>query len=275
MYSINITTTSGRLSLCSATVWSLINQTFTPDAINIWISHEAYLADRGIQEIPAWVDYFNSLKNIIKIHYVKNTGPYRKIIPALREAHPEDVLIYGDDDVIYDSMWLETLIKAYIKNNGRHVVAARIRTKEKNILGFNKSYHLYGLSTTETNFSKGFIITGVGGCVIAKKHIRPELLELDDYLNLAPKTDDLWISKIIELSGTVVTSVPLAMNYVQEIKHENNALSHINVVANMRNTFLGRMSVKFYNRILGYLGYPLSNNDLCMNKIDSFFDKNN
>jgi len=273
MYSVNITTTSGRLNLCSATVWSLINQSVLPDNINIWISHEAYLADQGIQEVPAWIEYFNSFRDIIKVRYVKNTGPYRKIIPALRKANDDDVLIYGDDDVIYDSQWLKTLIDAYNKNKGHHVVAARVRKKERNIFGFYKSYHLYSLSLKEMDFVKDFIITGVGGCVIAKKNIKSEFLLMDDYLDVAPKTDDLWISKIIELSGTTVTSVPAAMDFVQEIKHENDALSHTNVVSNMKNSLLGKMSVKVYNRLLGYFGFSLSNNDICMKKVDSYFFK--
>ena len=42
---LNLTTTCGRLDLCSATLWSLVNQSLVPDQINLWISKEPYMAD--------------------------------------------------------------------------------------------------------------------------------------------------------------------------------------------------------------------------------------
>lgn len=271
MYSINLTTTRGRLELCSATVWSLIHQSFTPDNITIWVSREPYMADEGISDNPDWMKEINKIKDIVKIVHVKNTGPYRKIIPALRAAQQGDVLIYADDDVIYGSLWLETLLRTYHKHREQNVIAARIRVKDKNVLGFEKSYNHYKICTTETDFTRDFIITGVGGCVIAKQHIRQDLIDIEDYMLVAPKTDDLWISKIIELSGTVVTCSPETMNHVLEINHSNNALSHTNTIIPMHRTLLRKVIVKIYYLTLGYFGFAISNNDAAMKKINKFF----
>ena len=49
---LNLTTTCGRLDLCSATLWSLVNQSLVPDQINLWISKEPYMADEGIKTLP-------------------------------------------------------------------------------------------------------------------------------------------------------------------------------------------------------------------------------
>lgn len=272
MYILNLTTIRGRLDLCSATIWSLLQQEFTPDQINIWISRDPYMADEGIIETPEWVTQFNNIKDIIKVHYVRNTGPYRKIIPALQSANESDILIYADDDVIYAKHWLKKLIHCYHQNNDKFVVAARIKPRKKNIFGQFQSYNMLDICHQQQKTDRDFIITGVGGCVLAKKHINPQLLALEDYLSLAPRTDDLWISKIIELSGTSAFSCPEALIEVQEIVHGNNALSHTNTLVT-KGGILHKIYQKTHQKIAGYLGAPLSNNDKSMKKIEAFFSK--
>lgn len=135
MLVVNLTTTSGRLDLCAVTLWSLIHQELLPDRIDLYISNDAYMADSGIDNLPEWYDKLNNIKKIIHIKYVENTGPYRKIFPALAECAQDDILVYADDDVVYGRYWLETLVSAFNKFNGEAVVAARVRIKNKNFLG--------------------------------------------------------------------------------------------------------------------------------------------
>jgi len=47
-----------------------------------------------------------------------NTGPYRKLIPALREAEPDDLIVTADDDIFSGRDWLQGLIKAYVQPRG-------------------------------------------------------------------------------------------------------------------------------------------------------------
>lgn len=44
-----------------------------PDRINLWISHEAYMADQGIKCIPEWVNELNKINDIVSVHFVENT----------------------------------------------------------------------------------------------------------------------------------------------------------------------------------------------------------
>ena len=50
MLTVNLTTTHSRLHLCSATVWSLMNQSLKPDFIVLWVSRDSYLSDEGISK---------------------------------------------------------------------------------------------------------------------------------------------------------------------------------------------------------------------------------
>lgn len=271
MISVNLTTTSSRLGLCSATIWSLIHQSTRPDKICLWISHEAYLSDEGIKTIPNWVDELNNISDIIEVKFVKNTGPYRKIINAIKLSNHSDILIYADDDVIYGDMWLETLLNAFYKEGSKLAIASRVRVVKRNIFGLMQSYSRYRICKTTIEFSSDYIITGVGGCVLTKGMISEALINNDDYLFLAPKTDDIWISKILELSGTVVKSCPKALGYVDEIDHKNNALNLSNTYQIKKSNLIFRFINKILQIFLSYFGLQRTNNDISIKKISLYF----
>lgn len=270
---LNLTTTCGRLDLCSATLWSLVNQSLVPDQINLWISKEAYMADEGIQTLPNSIIKLIEHNNLIKVHYVENTGPYRKMIPALRNCSDNDILVYADDDVIYSNLWLKYLIDCYLENKSEYVVSGRLREMKKNFFGGYQSYTRFSLVSESEVFRKDFIITGVGGCVLGKKHIAQKYINLDSFKTIAPKTDDLWISKIIKLSGSRVITCPRALDCIMEIQHDIHALNRVNTFFSNQN-IIAKVSGVFKRGVLGYFGMPLSNNDVMIKKINYFFKRN-
>lgn len=270
MKSINLTTTHSRLDLCSATIWSLMHQTILPDRINLWVSHDAYMADHGINEEPLWVAELNEINDILRVRYVKNIGPYRKIVPALRNASDDDILVYADDDVIYSKEWYESLLVTFLNHQEKYIVAARVRLKRNNIFGRLQSYNMFQVCSNDTILTGGYIVTGVGGCILKRKHVDQELIFLDDFVHVIPRTDDIWLSKIFELSSTSVYCKASSLNYVQEITHSNNALNHTNNVI-PGGSFVRKIIIKIRNKLFGYFGVELSNNDMAIRKTDFFF----
>lgn len=271
MVSINLTTTSSRLDLCSATIWSLVHQSILPDCINLWISSSPYLADNGIEILPDWVEEINSFTDLLRVRYVDNTGPYRKIIPALMEASNEDTLVYVDDDVIYGRDWLKYLLQCFFENNEKYVVASRIRIMKKNFLKKYQSYNMFPILRKNIIIDSDYIITGVGGCVLKRRMIQEKFLLNNDFIKIAPKTDDLWISKILTSSGTPVFSCVGALGQVHEIAHENNSLSLVNTTANIKGSLLNRFFRKLINKVLGYFGISITNNDRSLKRINEYF----
>lgn len=271
MISINITTTSERLELCSATVWSLIMQGVKPDFINVWVSKESYLSDLGIIKTPEWIDKINSVENIVRLRYTDNIGPYRKIIPILRESSYEDVIIYADDDVIYLSTWLGKLLAMYNSFGGEYPIASRVRIRNKNFLGGYKSYNLSSICYDNRLLKSDFIITGVGGCVVSKKHFLSKDILLDDFLSVAPTTDDIWISKLLTRGGKGVKTCSEALSDVQEILHGNNALNALNITRPIGGK-LTRKVHALYLKLAGYLGVNISKNDKSISGVKKYFN---
>jgi hypothetical protein len=220
MISINLTTTKSRLYLCSQTVWSLANQSVHVDQIVVWVSREAYLSDEGITEEPAWAEKIRQTGTNLLFKWVKNTGPYRKLFPALRAAADEDILIYADDDAIYNEQWAESLLSDFDRHQHKCVVAARVRETVKKKGDILDTYRKFPLITLPIVINDNYIITGLGGVVLKKSHIDPIFLDNEDYLTVCPRADDIWISKLIQLSKTPLYVSAPTIEHVHEIEHK-------------------------------------------------------
>ncbi|EJE0515219.1 glycosyltransferase family A protein, partial [Escherichia coli] len=259
------------LDLCSATLWSLINQNHKPDKIILWISKDAYLLDTGVLSLPQSVLKLMKIEKNLEIRYVTNIGPYRKIIPALREFSEEDILIYADDDVIYSPLWLHELMITFDKYMGEYPVASRVRKINKNFFGAVKGYIRFPLIEYESIIEDNFIITGVGGCVLKKKHIKHEMIYDDSFIDVAPRTDDLWLSKILQLSNTKIVVCPAALPHLNEISHDSYALNTLNNNEHKNSNVIMKGIRKFKSLFLAELGFATCNNDIMLRSIDDHF----
>ncbi len=267
---VNLTTTSERLNLCSPTLWSLVHQCKLPDKIILWVSKDKYLSDNGIESPPEFINEINSINNIIEVKFVKNTGPYRKIVPALSYFSNSDFLVYCDDDAIYGFDWLLSLYTVFVNNNELAPVASRVRKKIPSILGGYKSYLKFPLITECGKIKKDYIITGLGGVIFKKEHMSEKLRNLDDYLYLCPKADDIWFSKIFELSVNYIIVNSEALREVHEIGHSITSLTSFNNDNNRGGGGVSKLKfiyVKLFSRLTGLE----VNNDISIRKVDDFF----
>ena len=96
---------------------SIKNQSLQPSRIYIYLSEKPYLIDIGFKErkiTNVLLSEYISTHNII-VSWVPNTGPYRKLLPLLKEKWDEDCLIITiDDDTEYDTKLIEYLYNDYI-----------------------------------------------------------------------------------------------------------------------------------------------------------------
>lgn len=274
MILVNLTTTSTRLDLCSATLWSLVNQNIDREYIvNLWVSKDAYLSDNGITETPQFVHKINIVKNIVRIRYTDNIGPYRKLIPCIRETSDEDIIVYADDDVVYGQNWLSLLILDFESSNREMVIASRVRVFEKNIFGVNKGYSFSKIVYDGKVLSSDFIITGVGGVVISRKFFSDELIMNDDFIFIAPKTDDVWFTKIINISNISVKVCVEALDECYELSHDKYSLCSQNTTRKNYSGLYSKLD-SLWGRLISYFGFCSNNNDLAKKKVDEYFENN-
>lgn len=192
---ISLTSIYDNQEILLKTLISIKNQKTTPSKCFIYLSEEPYLLDKGFKnKIISYNNLNIFLKNninLFEIVWVKNSGPYRKLLPLLKEKWSEDcIIITIDDDTEYGTYLITNLLNDYNKYNC--VINYRGFTLKKNILNYNDRDKLNKLYLY--NF-----FTGKGGVLYHPSffHNTSELMfDENIYSNLCKTTDDVWFNLI-------------------------------------------------------------------------------
>ncbi|MDR1168465.1 MAG: glycosyltransferase [Heliobacteriaceae bacterium] len=181
-------------------LYSLLNQTFKPDEVILWLGAEQFpnLED----DLPRPVLALKEKGLTIK--WFQNLHSYTKLVPSLREF-PDDIIVTADDDIYYEPEWLEKLYNAHLQTPNDIVChrALRVKLNSSGIEGCKKwSKPLKKPSSSLKNF-----LTGVGGVLYPPKSLYKDADNIELFTSLSPREDDLWFWAMAVLQGTKITVV--------------------------------------------------------------------
>ena len=213
---ISLTTIADRLNTLDQVLERLIYQNLPADRIILNLSLEPYMLDFGIkfEQLPPqtrkWV-----VAGKVEIYYVRNTGPYRKIVPTLERFGKEDCLIANaDDDVLYPPEWLEVLVDT--AQTYQCVAAYRCRLMEGSGEKL-KPYAAWPLLVFPSTLKQREIDdlhplmrlfpTGRDGVIYHSKHFR-DVQALHALQSLAPGQDDITLKFVMMLAGVPAIMAP-------------------------------------------------------------------
>lgn len=176
---VSITSYDGRFEDLVISLYSLLNQSFQPDRIILWLSDEY-----DLNSLPYEITRF--IKNGLEIRFVKDIRSYTKIIYALKEFS-EAIIVTADDDIYYPKNWLKKLYYSYISNpEDIHVHRAH-----RAVIG--QPYESWEKHVREESARFDNFLTGVGGALYPPKCFSAEVLRDDIFLKYAPYADDVWL----------------------------------------------------------------------------------
>ena len=91
---VSVTSIFQKQHLLLETLKSIIKQTVLPSKIYLFLSKKPYLLDEGFKKkIITNVllkNFINKYSSIINLVWVKNEGPFRKLLPLLKNKWKED-----------------------------------------------------------------------------------------------------------------------------------------------------------------------------------------
>jgi hypothetical protein len=184
---VSLTTFPKRIDKMDLCIKSILNQSFKPDRIIIWLGNDCTekIASKYLSKYQKYgVEY--------RIDKLNNYMSHKKYIYSFKEF-PKSIIITLDDDLIYPSDLIYSLIKMY-KNNPNNIIARRVHRitwNKENINNYNKWIFEYCLKRKPSH--KLFATTGAG--TLFPPNILPK--EVCDY-NLikqyAYSADDIWIN---------------------------------------------------------------------------------
>tara|TARA_R110000822_G_scaffold163794_1_gene304069 strand:- start:11906 stop:12580 length:675 start_codon:yes stop_codon:yes gene_type:complete len=205
----------------------------------------------------------------VSVRWVTNTGPYRKLIPALREAGFDDLLVTADDDIFYGREWLATLLNEYDLAGGC-AVAARVRRIRKNHLGKIMSYGHWEIQSCSGVMATDYLVTFGGGSVLKKSMFRAKDIADDSFLKIAPTTDDIWYSRMLKNKDNAVVVAPSAMEQLNFVTH-NHGLNLHNLPRALN--LLSKVRKVLWESPAGVLGVSVSENDRSYFRIEEYFQR--
>lgn len=278
---ISLTSINQRQDILYETLLSIKNQTIKIDQCFIYLSEEPYISDIGFRD--RMIDNVN-LKKIIQendlfvVKWVKNTGPYRKLLPLLKEKWDENcIIITLDDDVVYNKHIIEKMINKYeehkccISYRGFSLDFDKIEN-----IDYEKRCAL--IQTYLFNFH-----TGNGGVLYHPSFFKKThdlIFDSTVYTELCKTSDDIWFNLI-----RIVNHIPCYVGCIDEYFDKinlgkyplfgiNSSLNTINIQHTIKKLYeLGyfkynEIEIKKNNTFLINLKRRKDRLDIFLNKID-------
>lgn len=218
---VSLTSFPDRIPYLHKTVTSLLNQTFKPDRLILWLAKEQF-PDGENNLTKELIDLKNYGLEIKLYHDIK---PYKKLIPALKEF-PQDIIITFDDDIYYDKKTVELLYESYLKNpefiHCHRCTKIYYKKGEIKAKGGGKKYY------KKPSFANKLV--GVGGVLYPPNSLYKDITDENLFIKLAPTNDDIWFWLMAVMNNTKIKVIKNNIYNPAEIDEtmEGPCLSHIN-----------------------------------------------
>ncbi len=197
---VSLTTIDSRLPHLHRVIESLHQQDVPPREIRLYISREPYLLDKGISPDDPHLKELQKFP-LLRVKWVDNTGPYRKILPFLQEhfSHhvaADQLFVTVDDDTLYPPEFLRVLLETYQTHDCVVAFRGRAMALEDAEIA---TYPTWGIGLDYPSMSN--LPTGKDGVLYSTRFFTRDFVRLDDAIALAPTADDLWIKWQCGLNG--------------------------------------------------------------------------
>ena len=218
---VSMTSYPERMSDIHFTIYSLLNQTYKPNKVILWLATEQF--PQHEKDIPKNV--LNLKKYGLVIKWCEDIKSYKKLIPSLKE-YPNQYIVTADDDIYYHRNWLENIWKQH-KKYPNTIISSRSR---KIIFDENNDFCKYGqwkLSTHEEKPSYLNFPTNGAGTLFCSELLSEEVFNQELFMEICATSDDIWFWAMMVLNKTKISVVENPMNEITyvNIARELNILN--------------------------------------------------
>ncbi len=230
---VSLTTYPQRFYHMELCLKSLILQEVKPDRIIVYLGSDAYNI-----ELPNSMRKFEKYGIEFRYDLKKNLRSHKKYFYAMQDF-PNAVVVTADDDIIYPSDWLKSLLQSY-RAFPEAISARRVhlmkRTEESLLMPYNHWKDQYRKCFMP---SHSLFATGNAGILYPPNCLDSRVFDDDAFVKLCYEADDVWLKCMALLKNTKVVWVP--NNEVDLPEVENNfqtGLSQSNVGENKNDMYL-------------------------------------
>jgi len=191
---VSLTSFEPRLKALHLVVRNMLEQDLAPKKIVLWLNKTLE------NKVP------HSLNKMIgprfEIRFSDIDGPQLKLIESLK-SFPNDLIVTCDDDLIYPKNWLSTLYSAHISHPG-HIMAHHCRLIKRNELGELLPYTQWNWDRSKPYDEADLLAIGSSGVLYPPHSFNHQVVDMELFQKLCPKSDDLWFKAMALLNDTPI-----------------------------------------------------------------------
>lgn len=216
---VSLTSIPSRLHKVPLVVRSILTQTRQPQHIVLWL-HEGmrHQVPKALQEL---------VFERFSIRFSPLTCSHKKLIHTFKDFDAT-VVVTCDDDFMYHRTWLSALYQDHLLYPNS-VIAHHIRSIQRDDQGQLKPYKQWRYEPHVDQRSESLLAIGGKGVLYPKNPFDSLFDDVDLFMRLAPKADDLWFKAMELLVGTPVRKcavevpepLPIAGTQTFSLKKEN------------------------------------------------------
>lgn len=205
---VSLTSFPAAIPYAAQAVQSILDGSVLPDKVVLYLTFSQFGEDGIPQELQQLADENPCFE---MRDYPRDIRSYRKLIPALIDF-PEAVIVTVDDDVKYHKHMLRDLLRLH--KQFPHAVLAHRAKRMKPGKPYRKwsKYRWYHFLTKKIHTDFRNIQTGVGGVLYPPHALKPEMLDVEIFSELAPTTDDIWFWAAAVANDYPIIPVPFGHN---------------------------------------------------------------
>lgn len=182
---VSLTSHPPRLSTVFLAVESLLNQSFRPDRIVLWLS----TAEIETADLPDTLR--RQQKRGLEIRLLdENLSCYKKLIHAIEEF-PDCHIVTADDDFMFPRHWLRDLYRAH-RRHPNCIAAYRGYWFSRRAARELRPYNLWPPADNATEPSFDIFPTCGAGAWFPPHALNARVTERQLFMRLAPDADDIW-----------------------------------------------------------------------------------
>ncbi len=193
---VSLTTFPARINKVHLTIETILRQSKKPDLIILWLSRQQF---ESLESLPKKLLALQRRGLIIRF-VSDDLRSHKKYYYILKE-YPQDDLITIDDDLFYRSDMIECLLLKAEQHPSSIIAnyAHRIKYDKDDIIPYQKwenNQTLQDCQGFDLFFGSG------GGTLFRPGLIAPLVLAKDDFMNICPFADDIWLNAMCRVNDT-------------------------------------------------------------------------
>ena len=241
---VSVTSFPKRIGRLWLTLESILRQKIKPDMLIVWLSKEQFPT---LDDVPAKIRHLQ--KRGIMIRLVDNDFLSHKKYYYTLQIYSDDHLLTIDDDIIYPSDFVSSLVDGHEKNPD--CIISRYAFEMQYDLNGNLSpyaeWSMMRRKMERTNMA--FLGTG-GGALFPAHSLYNDVLDIDLALRLCKYADDVWLNAMLRLNGREIVVVDNLFSIFPILYLADFSLSSLNCRQNMNDVQITAVR-EYYQKKLG------------------------